>query len=75
MPGRDHVESMYIVRVRKHTQIHIHDVYFLASFIIKALKCKPSAEFGGWYIRLFGLKTPCMHIYVLNEHTSMKNEL
>ena len=29
----------------------------------KALKCKPSAEFGVWYIRIFGLKPPCMHMY------------
>ena len=31
--------------------------------IMKSTKCKPSAEFGGWYIRIFGLKTPCMHMY------------
>ena len=30
---------------------------------LKSLKCKLSAEFGGWYIRIFGLKTPCMHMY------------
>ena len=39
----------------------------------KALKCKPSAEFGG-NIGIFGLKTT-FHAYVLGEHTSMKNEL
>ena len=50
-------------------------MYISVLVLGKALKCKPSAEFGGWYIRIFGLKTPCMHNYVLNEHTSMKNEL
>ena len=39
----------------------------------KALKCKPSAEFGG-NIGIFGLKTT-FHTYVLGEDTSMKNEL
>ena len=39
----------------------------------KALKCKPSVEFGG-NIGIFRLKTP-LHAYVLGEHTSMKNEL
>ena len=40
---------------------------------LKALKCKPSAEFGG-NIGIFGLKTP-LYAYVLGKHTSMKNEL
>ena len=31
--------------------------------VIKSTKCKPSVEFGGCYIRIFGLKTPCMHMY------------
>ena len=26
-------------------------------------------------IGIFGLKTPCMHILVLGDHASMKNEL
>ena len=39
----------------------------------KALKCKPSAKFGG-NIGIFGLKTT-FHAYVLGEHTSMKSEL
>ena len=34
---------------------------------MKALKCKPSAEFGG-NIGIFGLKTT-FHAYVLGEHT------
>ena len=33
------------------------------TLVMKSTKCKPSAEFGGWYIRKFGLKTPCMHMY------------
>ena len=41
--------------------------------LMKSLKCKPSAEFGG-NIGIFGLKTT-FHAYVLGEHTSMKNEL
>ena len=39
----------------------------------KALKCKPSEEFGG-NIGIFRLKTT-FRAYVLGEHTSMKNEL
>ena len=39
----------------------------------KALKCKPSAEFGR-NIGIFGLKTP-LYAYALGEHTSMKIEL
>ena len=46
---------------------------FRENAFFKALKCKPSAEFGG-NIAIFGLKTP-LYAYVLDEHTSMKNEL
>ena len=46
---------------------------FLIIIMKKALKCKPSADFGG-YIGIFGLKTT-FYAYVLGEHTSMKNEL
>ena len=38
----------------------------LSGVVVKrgsTVKCKPSVEFGGWYIRIFGLKTPCMHMY------------
>ena len=45
----------------------------LQIFLRKALKCKPSAEFGR-NIGIFGLKTT-FYAYVLGEHTSMKNEL
>ena len=41
-----------------------HNLYKL-----RALKCKPSAEFGA-DIGIFGLKTP-LHVYVLGEHTSI----
>ena len=38
---------------------------------MKALKCKPSAEFDA-SIEIFGLKT-ALHEHVIGEHTSMKN--
>ena len=61
-----------------HTHTHRTTTVPLAThahqgLIIKALKCKPLAEFGA-NIGIFGLKTP-LYAYVLGEHTSMKNEL
>ena len=60
------------LRTDTHTHAHTRGNH---SNDKKALKCKPSAEFGG-NIGIFGLKTTFhAYMHVLGEHTSMKNEL
>ena len=51
--------AMYTITHFKHH----HRVLQLISNRMKSTKVQPSAEFGGWYIGIFGLKTPCMYMY------------